>query len=76
MGARNMPMRNDTVFENAEYRRSYKGQECNDVQEKKICEAACMYKHSTTNNQTPCLIEVFYFTYEADLGTKSTACCV
>jgi len=46
-GARNMAMRNYTVFEKAEYMRSYKKQASDDVQEKKICEAACMYKHST-----------------------------
>ena len=54
-GARNMAMRNYTVFEKAEYR-SYKRKACNDVQEKKICEAACLYKHSTANKQTRCLL--------------------
>jgi hypothetical protein len=73
-------MRNYTAFEKAEYRRSYKRQACNDVQEKKICEAACRYKHSTANKQTWCLLKAFSFTYEANLGTKmgtkSTACCL
>jgi hypothetical protein len=55
-GARNVAMRNYTVFEKAEYRRSYNRQACNDVQEKKICEAANMYKHSTANKQTRCLL--------------------
>jgi len=71
-----MAMRNYTVFEKAEYMRSYKRQACNDVQEKKICEAACMY----SNQAESVPFKVFSFTYEADLrtkmSTKSTASCV
>lgn len=52
-----MAMRNYTVFEKAEYMRGYKRQACNDVQEKKICEAACVYKHSTANKQPRCLLK-------------------
>jgi hypothetical protein len=51
-----MAMRNYTVFEKAEYRRSYKRQACKDVQAKKIYEAAYMDKHNTANKQTRCLL--------------------
>ena len=65
-----MAMRNYTVFEKAEYRRSYKRQECNDVQEKKICETAYYVQTQCSKQADSVPFNVFSFTYEADLGTK------